>query len=136
MVSSIPDILLAFCAAFGIRIPPTAKLERFLFPRAILAPGWRHLCDNLLQRGLNSCRFWPHFLEVLKALLNFLRDHMLDIVTDLKQAQRPEVAALLESRSYVTFAHWRWHTLDNVCQAIDGILDTLRENFIFMKICF
>ena len=91
------------------------------------------MCDNLLQRGLNSCRFWPHFLEVLKGLLNFLRDHMLDIVTDLKQAQRPEVAALLESRSYVTFAHWRWHTLDNVCEGIDGILDTLRQNFIFMK---
>ena len=58
---------------------------------------------------------------------------MLDIVTDLKQAQRPEVAALLESRSYASFAHWRWHTLDTVCQAIDGILDTLIDNFIFMK---
>ena len=61
MIPGVPDILRAFCIAFGIGMPLGAKTGSFLFPRAILAPGWRHMCDNLLQRGLNSCRFWPHF---------------------------------------------------------------------------
>lgn len=45
----------------------------FLFPRALAVPGWMHLWDLLIRRGLEMLSFWPQWLQGLKAIVQFLR---------------------------------------------------------------
>jgi hypothetical protein len=47
---------------------PANKLtyETFLFPRAMVMAGWRHLWDNLLRRALASMTFFPAWIDKLK----------------------------------------------------------------------
>jgi hypothetical protein len=136
MVSNGPDILPAFCFAFGIKLPLGYVTGRFLFPNASCAPGWRHLADNLMKRGLNSLDFWPLFQEVLKAITKLLRDYASDISGDLKRSGHHAASALISSVSMPHFATWRWHTADAVCTALASLFDTLClswEHFTFLS---
>jgi len=57
-----------------------------LFPRALLAPGWRHLIDNLIRMGLGSLSFCLAWLELLKNVAKFLRECSVEISEDLQEA--------------------------------------------------
>jgi hypothetical protein len=57
MIASAPDILPQLCRWIGVPLPPDAREGAHLFPRALLAPGWRHLIDNLIRMGLGSLSF-------------------------------------------------------------------------------
>ena len=49
------------------RRPVTAQPDfaRSMFPRAVQAPGWQHMIDTWIQRGLSSQRWFPTWLDVV-----------------------------------------------------------------------
>jgi hypothetical protein len=51
MIASAPDILPQLRRWIGVPLPPDAREGTHLFPRAVSAPGWRHLIDNLIRMG-------------------------------------------------------------------------------------
>lgn len=69
---ALPDVLPNFVAWATGKPPPAdmRKVER-LFPMALLAPGWGHLCDGLLRKGLFGLPWFPKWLEVFKGVLMF-----------------------------------------------------------------
>ena len=61
------------CRCVGVPLPPGAREGAHLFPRALLAPGWRHLIDKLIRMGLGSVAFFLAWFELLKKVAKFLR---------------------------------------------------------------
>ena len=129
MLSSMPDLLGEFCRHVCIPVPASARDRLRAFPRSVLAPGWHHIWDGLVQRGLNSLAWFPSYLASLKVLLAFLRNHMPDIQLDLAREGRGAAAYLLVSQRLPTFAQWRWSTLNYVVRAISAVYNTSNDNF-------
>ena len=109
-------------------LPPDAREGTHLFPRAVLAPGWRHLIDNLIRVGLGSLPFFLAWLELLKKVAKFLRKYSVEISDELREVL-PCAAELLAQVRVPLVAQWRWHTLDNACRVAGPILQTLRTAF-------
>jgi len=57
------DVLPEFIWAIGGRFRQCDRRQLRLFPLALRAQGWRHMWDNLLERGLNMLPWWPPFLK-------------------------------------------------------------------------
>jgi hypothetical protein len=129
LLSGMPDLLPSFCKAVNIELPRDFKQQRWLFPRAIQAPCWMHMMDTLLMRSLISIRWFPLFLERLKSLLKFFREHTADIQHDLDALGLNAVVALLGTVTFPYFAKWRWKPLHDVCKAVGGVINTFRRNY-------
>lgn len=112
-------------------VPGKADEAEWLFPRALAVPGWMHLWDLLIRRGLSDLGFFPLWLQGLKAIVSFLRQrqHMAVVARDFRRRGLGGAASVLESARFPNFAEWRWGTLLKCCDALSGILDTLREHF-------
>ena len=83
------DILPAFFRFIGAPLPLNYQVQPFLFPRAVLEPGMRHSTDRLIKKGLLSLKWFPSFLDGLKAIVSFVRDRRVDINQSLaKKRQR------------------------------------------------
>ena len=123
------DILPEFCRALKIALPRGFERQPRLFPRAVLAPGWNHIIDNLLQRALTSLFWFPRFIGQLKAFCKFMRHYSDDISTDLRSRGLDGAAELLTSVTVPGFANWRWTTLRKVCDATDKIFATFVLHF-------
>ena len=52
---------------------PEPACSTWLFPRAVEMPGWMHQFDLLIRRGLSSLSFFPGWVDLMKALISFLR---------------------------------------------------------------
>lgn len=122
--------------AFFRLIDPAFKVAKdtgdaLLFPRALAVPGWMHLWDLLIRRGLESLDFFPGWLKGLKALVHFLRgtQHCTVIARNLRQRGLDGAADLVEQARLPNFAAWRWGTLRLCCDALAPILASLRESF-------
>jgi len=104
---------------------------QYLFPKAVQLPGWKHLWDNLLQRGLSSLRFFPGWLECLKCLVAFLR--RMQVRTVLCKHWRSigleGVSQMLERTKFPSFAAWRWGTLAECTSSLQSLLATLTAHF-------
>ena len=127
LLARIKDLLPAFCAHLHIPMPANAPRRLRTFPRAIPAPGWHHIFDGLVQRGLNSADWFPSWLASLKILLAFLREHMLDIERDLGAIGRQALAEVLSSVSLPSFAKWRWSTLNAVVRSLSKIFTAFQQ---------
>jgi hypothetical protein len=87
------------------------------------------MVDNLLKFGMKDLEWWPKFLVVLKATLNFCRDYEVEIVKDLKAGGKSAVAHLVSSSTLVHMAEWRWHTCQRALSGLSKFLDSLRGCF-------
>jgi hypothetical protein len=66
-----PDILIPFFKWIKGYVPKGSKPGLFLFPRALVAVGWNHLVDGLVNRGLCSLPWFPCVLDSIKAINRF-----------------------------------------------------------------
>ena len=122
LIANVDDILPSFLRHLGAparHIPPNGTR---LFERALQLRGWRHMIDLLVQMGLSLCLWFPSFLESVRALVAFLRDHALfdDYVRRLRAEGRRVIANMLKKNWWfqtsssgvgttcvVCFARWR-----------------------------
>ena len=122
------DMAPEFWKFLGCR-PADVLRREWMFPRALQAPGWSHIWDNLIRLGLSSLHWFPGFLAALKALLSILRDNREDMIDALRRMGRSQVAVLLNAVKLPYFAAWRWGTLHDVCEQIGSVLQTLRMHW-------
>ena len=116
----------------GVKSPRGLRLNEPLFPRAIEILGWRHQWDLVARKGLTELRWFPLFLERLKAPTKFIRDRNLfaELVKRLKTQRLAGAVAILEEFNNVpNFAEWRWPTLYLVTKLLDNVIGTLVEHF-------
>ena len=92
------------------RIPPSYVEPIWLFPYALLVPGWQHSWDTLIQRGLNSLKAWPQWVTHLKLLVRLLRDNGCRSVLciDLRRNDMTALAVSIDGNQVPSFAKWRW----------------------------
>ena len=100
-----------------------------LFPFALLAPGWAHICDGLLQRCLFALDWFPAWVDILKAVLKFLRHHKQDIADDLGARDLPAVAEMVLVCSFQHFAVWRWGTIAKGCEDVARVHSTITQHY-------
>lgn len=105
----------------------------WLFETCVHMPGFRHMIDNLIQKGLSSMKSFLGFLSKLKALVRLLRSELImgEICRRLQREGLPAVVEMIRKSSLANFAAWRWGTLAQVCGALSCYLETLVDNFDF-----
>lgn len=54
-----PDWLAEFLTTIGAPLPPGVAQQKVLLPRALLSPGWHHICDGVLRFGLSTFDGFP-----------------------------------------------------------------------------
>ena len=108
-----------------LRPAPQAKL----FPNAIELSGWRHYVDNLIRRGLAGLTFIPRFLEEVKSLVSFCRDHSMvqEFEASLRRRGLNALADAIVALSLPKFADWRWHTLHEVMDTLIELIPSLQQ---------
>lgn len=115
----------------GYTGPDLRSLSKLTFPRAVHMPGWRHLWDVVIRRGLGSLVFFPAWIGEMRALVSFLRSTV--IVGQMKQMMIANgahgAAEMLSRLSLPPLATWRWRTLGSACAALEPVFDTLRAHF-------
>ena len=94
-------------------------------------PGWRHLWDNVIRKGLSSLSFFPRFLELLKSVASFLRDtsNLHELYRRLRAARLPELAAAVLRLRVRGIAEWRWATLGRCTRGVNTVLISLANVF-------
>ena len=102
-----------------------------LFPRAVAMPGWMHLWDLVIRKGLCNLRYFPEWLVGLKAIVAFMRkrNYLEVLVRSLRQRGLGGAVDLLKAASLPSFADWRWGTLRACCVAVLSFIDALRMHF-------
>ena len=117
-----------------VRIPAPPSLVGHgprLFPRTLRMPGWRHIFDNAIKRGLTSQLWFPRFLQALKGVVAFFRDcNLVDtLCKDLKRRNFHGIASLVADKlsSLSSFAKWRWTTINDSVLPISQVIASLRE---------
>lgn len=123
MVQGLPDLLPEFLVWATGKAPGgvTSRTDR-MFPRALLSPGWAHLCDSLLQRALFALDWFPSWLDAFKAFLTFLRHHSEDLILSLNRFEEGRIVGeMLAATSFPYFAQWRWGTLADACEAVANV---------------
>lgn len=112
-------------------IPRGATEQRWMFPFAVQLIGWMHQWDLVVRIPLSQARWWPSFLESLKAITSFLRSktYMPCLVRSLQGQGKHALANLVGNLSLPTFAAWRWRTLEKVCVELDICLQSLMLHF-------
>ena len=101
----------------------------FVFPSALLVPGWKHLWDLLTRKGLWQMPWMPLFIKRIKAITKFLRDDLAALVDDLEGKGCCALARFLQSYTMPTFANWRWATLDDCCAVLQKFVVSLSQHF-------
>ena len=90
----------------------------WLFPSALMIPGWKHGIDLLIRKGLWTLPCFPKFIKLLKAVVSFLREDIYNVSSDLRKRGFPGLADLMDSTSLPSFASWRWETLHECLESI------------------
>lgn len=113
------------------RLPEQVDIDKWLFPRALLIPGWRHCFDGVLRRGLSGLPWFPAFLEKLKSLISFFRDYSMtdELARKLREAHLPGLAEAIQRLRLTSIAEWRWCTLGAACDGVGGIMESLVQHF-------
>ena len=108
----------------------------FVFPSALLVPGWKHLWDLLTRKGLWQMPWMPVFIKRIKEITKFLRDDFVALADDLEGRGFNHLAIFLQPYTMPTFANWRWATLDDCCSILQKFVVSLSHRFnpkIFAK---
>lgn len=111
--------------------PGDLELGRHLFPRALVMPGWQHMWDLMIRKGLSGTRFFPGWIVGLKAIVSFLRSttNCATIARNLRKKGFDGAADIVEATKLPTFAEWRWGTLLSCVNKLQGVIGTLAANF-------
>ena len=115
---NVRDLLPAFCEWIGVELPNNYVIQPFLFPRALLQPGWRHSVERLIKRTCLALDWFPGFMDGLKAVVSFVRDRRSDICQALIKSGFPAVADLVGNTTLKPFREWRWGTLKSVSRQV------------------
>lgn len=110
LLAGSPSCLAAlFAVAFACEPLRRQDSGGHLFGNSVLMPGFRHLADHVLQRGLTSLTGFPGFLAKIKSIVKFLRSELaMDAIRRcLERDGYPAVAAVMRKASWVSFAAWR-----------------------------
>lgn len=132
LIVSMPDFVPDFLEFVGM---PAARPEHgqqgWLFPRAIHMPGWKHLWDLMLRRALSSQRWFPVWLDHLKAMISWLRSrhNMEKLCKNWTRRGFVGLVSLAENTSLPTFAEWRWSTLTRCCRQLRKVFPGLASHF-------
>lgn len=104
------DFFRMFCPRYEHRFE---EERAFAFPRAVQSPGWRHLWDVVLRRGLASLSWFPAFMSGLRAVVSFFRTTtvMSQVTQSLTTAGFAVVADMLKNMKLPAIADWRWEGL-------------------------
>lgn len=131
MIADYPCILKDFFFLVEPRCKVPESESEWLFPRAVPMPGWNHLWDLVIRRGLTSMKAFPPWLDGLKAIVSFLRSttHAAAFARSLRSQGLDGAAALVEAVKLPGFAEWRWGTLRACCASLQKVIDTLRTSF-------
>lgn len=132
LLSDSPACLEPFFEKLDLGAPqPAGDSSPFLFSRCLFMPGFRHVMDNVLQKGLCSMQGFPGFLQKLKSVVRFLRSELVvgEVCRSLERDGQHALAEMVRGASLVSFAAWRWGTLAEVCAKLGGFLDSLSRNF-------
>ena len=133
LVANFVDIVPDFYRCLGS--PARGLANRpYLFDVASQSPGWMHAWDIVLKRSLSSLRWFPSFLDKMRAVVSVFRvsTQVSQVVRHLRDnLQLPVVADMIASITVPSIAEWRWGSLWLALQALDGRLDTLRDHFEF-----
>jgi hypothetical protein len=126
-----PHRLHDFFIFLGAPLPADAAEQKWLFPFGLQLIGWNHQFDLVVKVPLSYVRWWPGFLDSLKALVSFLRSHTLRpaMIRGLEDSGKHGLAAVIRELSLPTFAQWRWRTLEAVCIQLNKCLRALCEHF-------
>jgi hypothetical protein len=102
----LPDAYQAFDTKFDIN---GVQHHQRLYPFALQIAGWRHYFDLLVRRGLGSLRWFPSWLERLKAVTSFLRTETIRslLCRLLRRKGLGALAAVIEKCQLPGFAAWR-----------------------------
>lgn len=131
LLSDSGSCLPEFFETLGSAKPVIDSPSGWLFSRCLHVPGFRHMVDNLLQKGLSSMKAFPSFLAKLKCVVKFLRNEQYvgEVCRCLTSKGLVGVAEMVEEARLVSFAAWRWGTLASVCKALEGFVATLGQHF-------
>lgn len=130
MLATMPDALVDFWEMLPeAGEPPPAR--EFTFPRALEVPGWMHLWDTVLRRGLSSLSFFPQWMSQTRALAAFLRTAPMvtQLSNSIKATGRSGIAEMITSLKLPAIATWRWKTLVEFCKTLEPVIETLRLYF-------
>jgi len=103
----------------------------FLFPHALQMPGWRHLIDGMIRRGLFNLPWFPHWLERFKAVVSFFRDVSIvdDVARQLRSRGFHGLASAVGAIKLTSLAEWRWSTLGKDLHMFAGLLESIGKHF-------
>lgn len=121
-----------FSTAFPNQAPPADEYNSdYLFEHALFMPGFRHMVDNWLQRGLSSMKAFPAFLAKLKSVIKFLRSELNreEVSRCLERDGAEGLAQVVRTAKLVSFANWRWGTLAAACKELGRFLESLAPRF-------
>ena len=130
-VCDAPDCLLEFLKAIKVHVPVSATRQPYLFANALLLCGWHHLYDSLIRYGLCSMAWFAGFLNQLKVLVKFCRDHSSAIADIFEQRKLNAVATMIRKIPHTTFAAWRWRKLWKVCRGVGRFFAILTSPMVF-----
>ena len=131
-IRDLSDCLHDFMISIGASVPRALKPSRWLFPLGLSCPGWHHIWDGLLRYCLCRLKWFGGFLDVVKALANWLRNHNDSVVERLQSAGLHAAAALCQHVKMQNFAQWRWKTLASVLKSVESCVFACRQH----KECF
>ena len=120
-----------FFVFLGAHVPRGAAEQKWMFPFALQLIGWNHMWDLVIKTPLCHARWWPGFLDSLKAVNSFLRSktYLPQLIRTLEESGKFGLAELLGKLSLPTFAAWRWRTLEHVCVSLNDVLESLCLHF-------
>lgn len=131
LLTHLPDALPAFWRRLNPRTGQVFGDRTHTFPRALEVPGWCHLWDTVLRRGLRSLDWFPRWFEQMRALISFLRGATViaQMCKTLEAAGCGAVASMMQSLKLPSIAVWRWRTLGEACASLSPALDSLIQTF-------
>ena len=130
-IVSMPDVLIDVWEVLGLKVPTGAQPLRWLLPKCVQLAGWRHLWDNIIQRGLSALPWFPLWIERLKAIVSMMRAHSWRdaLVRSLRQRGFDGLADTIEKVTFRGFAHWRWGTLKFDVVVLHTFIRSLIDTF-------
>ncbi len=129
MLAEAGDVVIPFCKANGIPVPPGATARERTFPIALVCPGVQHMLDNLLRRWCSSMPWFAEWLRRTKALLKLLREYSVDLTRALKKQNLHGAVEVVQSAAAPYFAAWRWNTLFAATRCVRSMWTILAEHW-------
>ena len=128
LIADSQDILGDFFSSI-LGIPVPEQPLRWLFPRALQMPGWKHSWDLVIRRGLWMLPGFPLFLKGLKAVLKLLRNKTSELTKASRDAGYLALSSMIETGTCPAFADWRWSKMATCLRSLVGLIGSFARFF-------